>query len=27
MNKIAEVTQISRATLYRAIKEREETAN
>lgn len=26
MNKIAEVTQISRATLYRAIKEREETA-
>lgn len=27
MNKIAEATQISRATLYRAIKEREETAN
>ncbi|HDR7611155.1 TPA: recombinase family protein [Bacillus mycoides] len=27
MNKIAEVTQISRATLYRAIKEREEQAN
>lgn len=27
MNKISEVTQISRATLYRAIKEREETAN
>ncbi|PEB82836.1 integrase [Bacillus cereus] len=26
MNKIAEVTQISRATLYRAIKEREEQA-